>query len=511
MASLLRRGANWSADSLRFLGAAFYWNFRKTLYVLRRRRGDCPCQNESDDSVPGRVRCDAVLHWHQPGRFRRICPLLVQTPDGWRCSVHFSQVRPFWGRVVAWSAATALGLYLLAALTVFVGFRTLGHSPVQFLQVAWPGRWQELKEVQSEALFRRAMTAFREGRMAEAQLALGAAQARDPKNYEAALLLAQIAMFQRSFLFSDELFARLWREHPEQKLRTALVYHDTLLGTDRMTALAEWSVGIAGEDPARATAWLRSALLAVRAMPVETVPEWLKRNGATVRKLAPHARRLLEAELAARTGSPADALATLKEGNLGAFNSYYVIYQLQRMAEWGDLRGAQLALDQVGNVVGDFDRGTTQTILASVAGDSLGARAAFRAVLKLPLTSQRVERLAGLLVGYPDEVLYRDLVERIRKDSALEPTVDGPAMWITGIVCGVPTEAEYWRKGGRHLFALRRGPPREVNFRSRDPLDPTSVINLVNTVSMPREVILALFQRLPPQVSRPVRPGASPR
>lgn len=508
MSALLRRGAKWTADSFRFLGGAFYWNFRKSIYVLRRRRGQCPCQNESDDSIPGKVRCDAVMHWNEPGRFRKICPLLIQTPEGWRCSVHASQVRPFWGRVVVWTGLAAVAFYLLAVVAVFTGFRVIGRIPVSFAQVAWPANWRELRGAQSEALFKQAMLAFREGRMAEAQLALSTAQARDPKNYEAALLLAQIAMFQRSYLYADDLFVKLWRDHPGQKLRTALVYHDTLLGTDRMDALADWATGIAGEDPPRAAAWVRSALLGVRSMPPSATKDWLKRNDAALRKLAPHARKLIEAEIAARLGGPEAGVRVLGEGRLGMVNPYYLMYHIERLAEWGHAGEAQIILDQVGSVLGDFDLQLTQAAVAKTRGDRTGTQAAFRAVLKLQLNPQRVERIAGFLVSHPDATLYRDLAARLAREPALESAVDGSGLWITAIVCGVPAEAEHWKKAGRHMFASRYPALKALDFRNRDFLAPNTVTHLVNTVSMPREVILSLFEEVVPQVDRPVAPAA---
>lgn len=507
MSAVLRRGVKWAADSLRFLTGAFYWNFRKSVYVLRRRRGGCPCQNESDDSIPGKVRCDAVMHWHQPGRFRKICPLLVQTPEGWRCSVHASQVRPFWGRVVLGSAVGAVGLYLVAVLVVFAGFRWIGHVPVEFTQIAWPGHWQRVGAVQSDALFKRAMLAFREGRLNEAELALSTAQARDPNNFEAGLLLAQITMFKRSYLYADDLFANLWRRHPEHKLRTALVYHDTLLGTDRMDTLSEWAIGIASEDQQRASAWIRSALVAARSLPPSAVEEWLGRNEAVLRRLAPHPRRLLVAEIAARAAGPEAGVAELERGQLGALNAFYLMYHIQRLADWGRVREAQMYLDRHGAVLGDFDRQLTQAAIAHRGNDVVGMQAAFRAVLRLPLTAQRIERIAAWLIGHPDAGLYRELHARLRNDPKRRDVVDGSGMWVTGIACGAPAEAGYWKNEGRHFFSKRYPPIAEINFRSRSPMEQDTVPFLVASLSMPREIILSLFERVTPQVDRPTAPG----
>ena len=77
----------WLGDFLRFWWGLLYWNTRKGLFRLNRDQASCPCQNPSDSGRARETGCDAAHYWHQPARFRRVCPLLVETPDGLRCSV----------------------------------------------------------------------------------------------------------------------------------------------------------------------------------------------------------------------------------------------------------------------------------------------------------------------------------------------------------------------------------------------------------------------------------------
>jgi hypothetical protein len=503
---IFQRIGNWLADSVRFVGAMFYWNVRKSIFVWRERSGQCPCQNESDDSVPGRVRCDAMLHWHEPARFQKICPLLVSTPGGWRCSVHASQVRPFWGRVARWCAVSLLALYLTGTLVVFAGLRLAGKAPVGWLQVAWPGKWHEIRGVQSAYLFNQAIVAFRNGKMAEAYVALTSARQRDPNNYDATLLLAQVSMFQRSYAVSDDLFATLWHTHPAEQYRTSVVYHDTLLGTDRMDKLAEFCLVQARVDSARAAIWVRTALLAIRSMRPDTVAALASAQAGALEGLAPHAQLLLRAELDLRTGNGARARASLRRRFDGPFNLVYTEYQIMRLADLGAVAEAQLLLDQQGTYMGDFDHFLTQVAVSLQEGDRLSAQSAFRALFKQPLTGPRVERLAGLLIMHPDASLYRELHARAQREATLEAAVEGAGMWTAGIVCNAPIETAFWRTHGMQPAFANYPDIKSFDFTSRNLAAPNSVSHLINVVSLPREVIMALLWRMAPQPA-PVSPG----
>lgn len=505
---MLQRFLNWLADTGHFVGGMFYWNLRKSAYVWRDRHGRCPCQNESDDSIPGRVRCDAVLHWHNPARFQKICPLLTATPDGWRCSVHASAVRPFWGRVLGWIGIALLGLYLAGTLAVFAGLRIAGGAQVGWLQVAWPGKWHEIKPAQSAHLFRQAMDAFAGGRLPEAHLRLTTARELDAANYDVALMLAQISMFQRSFLFSDDLFMDLWRNHPANRSRTAVVYHDTLLSLDRMGKLAEFSVTMAEADPARAVVWVRSALLAVRSMRVEEAVVFRSQQAAAISALAPHAQQLLQAELDLRTGNEIAARAVLYRKFTGPFNAAFTQYQIERLAGMGAVDQAQLLLNAQGTLLGEFEQRLTQVTLALLAHDRVLAEAYFRSLLRLPLSPPRVERLAAFLITYGDADLYRELVARVRQDPSLEAAADAATLWAAGIVCAVPGEAEFWQSHGLQQRGTRYPAIEKLNYASRDLLAPDSVVHLINVVTLPRDVIIALLWRVTPQ-STPAAPKRS--
>lgn len=497
-----RRLGHWLADTGRFAGALIYWNGRKSAYVWRRRRGPCPCQNESDDPVPGRVRCDAVVHWHNPARFRAVCPLLVRTPEGWRCSVSPAEVRPFWSRAGAWVAGSTFGLWFMA-VTLLWGALHLGNQPpIAWTQLAWPGRWPEIRSMQSRHLFGRAIGSFQRGRLEEARLMLSTAREIDPRNYDATLLLAQITMFERSFLFADELFLALWRDHPAERARTAITYHDTLISLGRMSRLASYAIEMADADRPRAALWVRSALLGVRLMPAEEIEAFKAAETRKVERLAPHAQLLFQAEFARREGRESEALAVLRAGVTGPINPFYLEHHIGLLAELGAGGEAQLLLDAQGRYLGEFEQRLTQTEVSRSTGDVVLARASLRALLRLPLDARRVERVVARLCAQPDLESFRELNRRVTADATLMPGIDGASLWLAAILCGDRAAAEAWRTLGKQTIPPSAYPELAgLDFKSWDPLSPTAPIHLLNVVTFPRDVILALLARMQPQPS----------
>lgn len=488
----------WLTDSVRLVGAMFYWNARKTAYIARGRKGHCPCQNQSDFGRGKMVACDAVLGWNEPARFRKVCPLLFGTDEGWLCSVPAEQVRPFWGRVVVALLVIGVGGYLAATLSVFAALRTFGHVPVSYADIAVPSRWSGIRRAQAQAMLDRATEAFLAGRLAEAHFALRSAQERDPRNYPVSLMLAQIAMFQGSLLVADAQFARLLVEHPAQAERTAVVYHDTLLSLYRLAPLIEFSLARARVDQAHAAVWVRSALFGLRSVDAAEVAQHAANWEPLIAALAPHAQMLLRAELAARSGGVAAARALLAAPYRGPLNPVYMRHQVLRAAELGDQGDAQTLLDFYGPVLGEFDQQLTQFELARIAGDAVGAAAAFQRLLRLPLNPARVEHVAAMLIAFPDAARFSAVSARIRREPALEAAVGGAALWAAGLVCGMPSEARYWQTHGVQPALPAYPAIRQFDFSSRDVMSDGSPLHVLNVVSLPREVIFALLSRLTP-------------
>lgn len=241
----------------------FYWNARKSAFRWRGARGTCPCQNPSDSGVGGRTRCEAVLGWRDPRRFRQVCPLLVPGPEGgWVCRVDARDVRPFWGRAFAWLGGTLAALGLLGGVGLFGVMRGLGY-PVSLRQVFWPPAWRELQSVRAELFIAQARENFLAGRVPEAISALAVAHEMDPRNYAVAMMLAQFHRASQPAA-ADQLFAQLLREHPARAVETARAWYFSLLARGQLTEAGDLAAQRIAAEPDQVAAWTHAMVFTMR-------------------------------------------------------------------------------------------------------------------------------------------------------------------------------------------------------------------------------------------------------
>jgi hypothetical protein len=217
----------WLADFLRLVWGLPYWNSRKAWFRRSRGRTRCPCQNPSDSGRAFETGCEACIAWSKPARFRRVCPLLVETPQGLRCSVDAADVAPFWSRMLGLYGGMLLAGYLTSAITVFTVLRTIGY-PVSVVHVTWPGLWHRVPQARGWFFAQKSQRAFAEGRPAEGLLYLSNAHQFDPGNYEITLELARTYQ-SGPVRESDLLFENLLRDHPAQRDATAQEWFRALL------------------------------------------------------------------------------------------------------------------------------------------------------------------------------------------------------------------------------------------------------------------------------------------
>jgi tetratricopeptide (TPR) repeat protein len=254
----------WLGDFFRFWWALFYWNTRKTWFRLRgAHRDECPCQAYSDSGKALDSRCEAVAHWREPARFRRVCPLLTRTPQGWRCGVDAESVRPFWDRALIHGAGLLTVLYLAGTLAVFLTLRLAGYQ-TDYLTVAWPSRWSELRASQEKLYATRAQRALQSGNYNDAILSLELVTRLNPKNYEAGLALANLNLAAGRPTVADHIYERLMRYVPDRRRPTAQLWFRTLLSRAAYDAIKPLATTMLNEDPADRAAWLNALLFASR-------------------------------------------------------------------------------------------------------------------------------------------------------------------------------------------------------------------------------------------------------
>lgn len=504
---LMERFAGWLADAFRFAHALFYWNWRKQRFRSRGCAGQAPCQNESDEAKLGLVRCDVVMQWRSPGRFRPLCPFLVHTPEGWRCSVPAAKVRPFWGRAFLFASGTLAAVWLALGLSIFAFFRWGIDLPIRPVDILWPGHWSRIREVQAERLYQRAMTAFLHGRLDEAFLALTSARQRDPGHYRANLLVGQITMFQGSHLFADEIFEQLRRDVPEEAYRTAVVYHDSLLMLLRHERLATHSLEMALADQQHAALWMRSLLFALRSG--NLAADFVRDNSTSLASLSPHARLLIVAEAEIARGRAEHARELLRQPYTGPLNPDYMELQVERLAALGETGSAQVLLDFYGPLLGDFRHALAQFALERQTQDVAASRATWRQLLALTSDPVRANLVARQLIVHPHPDFYRELHARLTADPVLRDSVDGPTMWAAGLSSGVPVEATFWQTHGLQPGGEIYPRINAIDFLSRDFAQIDSVVSIVNVLTFPRETVITLLMKIPPDL-RPALPKRAP-
>lgn len=260
------------ADLFRLAWGFVYWNTRKTFYRIRLKsgRGRCPCQHPSDSGRAFETGCAAMLHWNNPGRFRRLCPLLKQTAPGgpWRCSVDRADVRPFWGRAFAFYGTVIVGAYLIATLTVFTFMRTVGYE-VTYPGVLWPPAWKKVSAIRSELFIKKYQTSLEAGDMQAAVMALSTAYNLNPFNYAAGLQLARLWQVPQPG-YSDNLYRQLLQTDGADAEVIAQSWFRALLTRGDFAGVETLASSRIIARPDTSAAWLNAFLFANRRTGNET-------------------------------------------------------------------------------------------------------------------------------------------------------------------------------------------------------------------------------------------------
>lgn len=504
----------WLADTLRLFWGLIYWNLRKTWFRLRRGRSPCPCQSPSDSGRALRTACDACLHWSQPTRFRAVCPLLVRTPDGLRCSADTADVRPFWGRAAAIYSGTALALYLTAAVSFFIFLRTVGY-PVNIFHVTLPPYWHRVTEVRSGYFLNRAQQAFAENKPAEALLYLDSAFEFDPRNHAAGLTLAkhlQIAQPSRS----DAIFQRLMAEHPDRRHLIAQEWFRALLARGNMERVTELALEQLRAGSPGAAVWIRALVFARRRLPPPG--EKAVREESTRPEFAPW-RPVLRVEDLLRTGRHAEARALLTADWPETPDEFEAFYQSSVLTELNDSFAALDALARKPGVTdGEVLLMARLAALASAGKERLLSQEVDRALSSRlsPATLPVIKVLTAHLIRHPDREIFQRVLAKVEGERV--PFTDQTAGIWFGLFCAAGAVGDEFSLG-RLTGSIRQatGQPflvlgaTEAFFRGDS--NERSILPFLPTLLIPLEVTYALLERYlntAPGARSNETPGAKP-
>ena len=502
----------WLADLFRLAGGLVYWNLRKSWFRLRRGRTRCPCQSLSDSGRAFDTACEACLQWDKPARFRHVCPLLVPTKDGLRCSVDTADVRPFWGRAFGWYGGTLLAIYLAGAVGVFAFLRTIGY-PVSIVHVTWPGLWYRLPQAQGWFYFDRSNRAFAAGRAAEGLLYLSNAYEFDPDNYVVGLTLAKNYQAAHPHA-SDQIFARLLRDHPAERSATTQEWFRALLARGNFEKVAELAHDETLTDSAHAYAWMRALLFATRQTGNDSPLRMLLADSSPAAALW---HQLIETELLVRAGRTQEARAALSHSwpaNPSANTEFMLYYRVRTLTALGE------AMDALDMLLGtpvrlDDEAATTLTLDAyATAKAQRSLQAEIDRLLAPKLDLPRIKILCAHLIRWPDAKTFARLCDKVELDHITLNT-DSAGVWFS-LMCTAGAVGDHTRlhtlvvtlkQASNSPFAALNAV--ESFFRGETSIQ--RITTLLPVLPLPLEINYALIERYPGPPP-PVRSGngASP-
>lgn len=478
------------ADLFRFWWSLWYWNARKTLFALRGRRGPAPCQHPSDSGRAGQTGCEACLSFDRRERFRRVCPLLRETPQGWRCAVDRSAVRPFWGRAIGWTFGAAAVLYLAAAGVGFAVLRGVGYEALQFRDFFSLAARERLRLAQARYYERRAESALAEGDLRESILALSIAFRKDSTNWPAGLALAQLLQRTRQYYLADQVFARLIADFPAEAESVATLWAEALLRRGDFADLALLAAGRLEAGTPRPGVWLRTLLRAVRR--VEDPTEFAALAERVAPRLPAVQRDWLVVEKRIRAGDRAGARAALESGRvLEAFAGYYRTDALLRL---GEPAAAGAVLREAAAFVGPVQAAVLAYRVAQAGPVAALADVDFENLIAPPLDADRLAAAAAELVRRPAPLRLR----RLSAVAAAGPAGDGlPAVAAIAVAAHVNGELEWaieWeRRAGERSPELAEALRAFGRFARGEPEQGTLRWYL-DALPLPTETIWALHE-----------------
>lgn len=486
----------WLADSFRFASGLLYWNARKSWFRLRRGQVRCPCQSPSDSGRALDTRCDACVTWNRPERFRRVCPLLVPTDEGLRCSVDTPNVRPFWSRAAAWYGGAALALYAAAVVVVFGFLRFVGY-PVSIVQVSLPPLWSQLGQARGAFFLQRSQRAFAAGRTNEGLLYLTNAYEFAPENYNTGLSLAkayQIGQPARS----DEIFARLLRDHPRHRAFTGQQWVLALISRGDFKGAATLASSELQGDPPRANAWMRALLFATaRTGNPAPLEQLLAAHTPATRPWTP----LLKAELALRAHHTAEAQTLVEQPWPADAPAFSIVYRVETLVELGHPVAALDLLVEYRSRLDDEAYLTERLHCLAAAGAERILRQEFqRYLLDPPLTEPALKVMCAQLIRHPDPALFAAVYAKVAREPM--PFRDDTAGGWFSLVCTAGAVGDTARLHAIlvQLRQMSRAPfaglvMAEAFFRNRAP--DARATSFLPYLPVPLEVMYALIERYP--------------
>ncbi|CAM3112192.1 hypothetical protein [Rariglobus hedericola] len=480
----------WITDFFRLAWGLLYWNARKTVYRrrLKHGRGRCPCQHPSDSGRAFETGCAAMIHWNEPARFRRVCPLLQQTEAGpWRCSVNRTDVRPFWGRAGVFYGTAFVTCYLVAGLSAFIFMRSVGYQ-VTYAGVLWPPAWSKFTPIRTEFFLQKYQAGVASGDMQSAVLALSTAYNLDPTNYAAGRQLAHFWQVPQPSL-SNQVYSRLLHEHPEEAEATAQVWFLALLARGDFPAIEALAVERIIAAPDQSGAWLNAFLFANRRTGNAAAREQI----ATTAGMPSTVTFLLTLSKDLQKNKPDQARARLLTAAAGAGDALSFFQVCRQLIDRGFAQEALQWIDKRSSLLGPRDLIALRLDAIATLRWGTTLRSEVETLLVTKPEPVIMELLSAHLIRYPDAAVRDVVFARLERDPLPIEATSYSAYLSLFCAAGVGRDETHLRWVSARIKQIVR-----TDFRSLDLIGDT----LMNASSNRRvENYLQALQPLPLEVS----------
>lgn len=437
--------------------------------------------------------CEASEEWRNPARFRHVCPLLVETPSGLRCSVDTRDVRPFWGRACISYLRAFAALFCAGALILFVGLRVAGY-PLSPLALIWPPRWHEIRLARSDYFVSKARHALDEHRVNEAIVSLDLAYRDNPQNYGAGFQLAQLTSIGRPE-FADSIFASLTANFPEQRAATSEAWLISLFIHGELVRAGTLAASRLVDDAPRRSAWMHALFNATRhSGDNRTLRDLVNRQAA---RLDPIDVALINSELMIRQGQGLKLLPGLTAELPPSAGAYAPYFQISRLEELGRNAEALALLERYSAAHRLAEADAFQLRLDILA--ALGRNDFLRDRLaRPPINSRELELISVHLVRHPDPAAIAALGACLRR-SPVRPDVSTYSAYAAFLVaCGVSRDWEQMHAAAGILQKIVQTRPGhfssiEAFFRQKSGARIESILPLLPGLSL--DLVYALYDR----------------
>jgi hypothetical protein len=492
----------WIADFFRFWWALFYWNTRKTWFRLHgAHRDSCPCQNFSDSGHALDSRCIAVELWQKPARFRRVCPLLTETKEGWRCGVDAERVRPFWARAAGYFGASLLMLYLLGSIAVYTVLHAVNYE-VSYTAVVWPPHWSELRVSQERLHATRAQRALAEGNFKAAILSLRTVCELNPRNYSAGLTLASLVQSAGQPYVADHIYNRLMHDVPEERTATARLWIRPLLARGAYAQIKLLAPAMLSEDSTRREAWLHVLFFAARETHDQEVLRPLLKSD---QGLPDWCVELIGVEQLLLENRVTEATARLDRLHTKPAISYIPTYQVDRLLRLNRPEQAGRLLDAYGDRVPADEAAFLRLRAYRAQKWTSLLEPSYDTLLSIPMTERLGTLFCAYLIELPEQDLLARFLDRIMEHGPVLSNETLPlfhAAYLTAIIGGDPARAQKTAETIKRFTSSDLRALRTLGALLQSGAPPQQIGLVLPLVPLPLEVVYAIHLRQPAAIAR---------